>query len=70
MNNIITSKDLRENLAKYSDKVNKGESFIVFKRSRPIFKISPVIDEVWEEVIDFTKIVKGGIKIDDLLARL
>ena len=40
------------------------------KNNKPIFKIFPIDNEKWEEVIDFTKIQKGGINIDDLLKRL
>lgn len=32
--------------------------------------IAPVEEERWEEVIDFTKIKKGGVDIDELLAYL
>ncbi len=68
---IVGVKELRENLEKYINRVDKGESFTVVRRSRPVFKISPAEEEnLWETVIDFTKIKKGGIDIKDLLARL
>jgi prevent-host-death family protein len=68
---IIGLKELRENVVEYAQQVARGKTFIVVKQSKPLFKISPVEeDENWEEVIDFTKIRKGGIKIDELLARL
>lgn len=70
MENIITLKNLRERMQEYAEKVQKGDSFIVFKRSKPLFKITPIKDELWEEVIDFTKIKKGGIDIKELLRRL
>jgi len=70
MKNIVGLKELRENMNKYAERVARGESFIVFKQSKPLFKITPAEDEDWEEVIDFTKIKKGGVKIDELLARL
>ncbi len=70
MKNIISVKNLREDLQEYAKKVKKGESFIVFKKSSPLFKISPVEEEYWEEVIDFTKIKKGGVDIGELLKRL
>ena len=43
-----------------------------FKKSKPVFKISFSVeaDKFWEQVIDFTKIKKGGIKLDQLLACL
>lgn len=70
MENIITLKNLRENMQEYVEKVQKGRTFVVFKRSQPLFKISPLSEGAWEEVIDFTKIQKGGVDIQDLLKRL
>ena len=70
MQNIITVKDLREKMPVYARLVQKGHAFIVFKRSHPLFRITPLADEQWEELVDFTKIKKGGVEIDELLARL
>lgn len=54
----------------YAEKVQKGRTFVVFKKSRPLFKISPLSEGAWEEVIDFTKIQRGGVNVDELLKRL
>ena len=70
MENIITLKNLRERMQEYAQKVQKGDSFIVFKKSKPLFKITPIDDGFWEEVIDFTKIKKQGVDIKELLQRL
>lgn len=71
MNSIIGLRDFREKTKKYIDEVNKGKSFLVFKRSTPVFKISPIQEkEVWETVVDFTKIDKEGVDIDDVIAAL
>lgn len=70
MENIISVKNLRQNMADYARQVEKGVSFIVFKRSKPLFRVSPVQDEIWEEALDFTKIKKGGVDIKDILSRL
>jgi len=70
MENIVTLKNLRENMQDYAQKVQNGRSFIVFKRSKPLFKISPIDLGSWEEVIDFTKIKKGGVDLKELLHRL
>ena len=72
MNNFVGFKKLREHADTYITAVRKGQSFIVVRRSKPIFKISPPDDtaELWEEVIDFTKIKKGGIALRNLLSRL
>ena len=69
MEKIIGLRELRENVEKYVDEVKKGKSLIVVKRSKPLFKMTPV-EEEWEEVIDFTKIRKGGVRIKEILARL
>ncbi len=68
---LVGLKELRENVDHYIARVKNGHSFLVIRRSQPVFKISPPeTDEMWEEVIDFTKIKKGGIPIADLLSRL
>jgi len=70
MNNSVNLKDLRVNLGAYADRIAKGESFVVMKRSKPLFRIEPVDEGQWETVIDFTKLRKGGIEIGELLSRL
>ena len=74
MSQIIGVKELRENLSTYTDQVQAGKSFTVVRRSRPLFRMVPVVDEdddgQWERVIDFTKIRKGGVPIDEVLSRL
>ncbi len=69
MDQFVNLKELRENVAKYATRVAKGDSFVVMKRSKPLFKISPV-DDGWETVIDFTQYRKGGIAAEDLLTKL
>ncbi len=71
MEHLIGLKQLRESVETYAQRVKRGERFIVLKQSKPLFKITPIdYQEEWEEVIDFTKIKKGGVHIDDLLKRL
>ena len=71
MKKIIGLRELRENTAEYIKSIQKGNSFIVMRKSEPLFKITPIDDtNDWEEVIDFTKIKKGGIEINDLLSRI
>jgi len=70
MENIINLKHFRENIQEYAQKIKNGQTFIIFKKSKPLFKISSVEENDWEEVIDFTKIKKGGINLKELLQRL
>ncbi|MFA4942996.1 MAG: hypothetical protein WC564_05165 [Patescibacteria group bacterium] len=71
MENLIALKDLRLNMDKYATAVKAGQSFIVLKQSKPLFKLTPINeDNDWEEVINFTKIKKGGVNINELLAAL
>lgn len=69
---IIGLKELREKTEDYIKAVEKrGDSFVVVRRSKPVFKIAPVAEEEkWETVVDFTKVKKGGIKLQNLLSRL
>jgi len=69
---IVGLKELRENIDSYISAVERGRSFVVVRKSKPVFKISSPedSDELWEKIIDFTKIKKGGIGINQLLVRL
>ncbi len=71
MEKLVGLKELRQNMASYAQKVQKGQSFVVLKQSKPLFRIVPVDmwgDEgEWETLIDFTEIRKGGIPAEELL---
>jgi antitoxin (DNA-binding transcriptional repressor) of toxin-antitoxin stability system len=69
---IVGLKELRKNIDTYINAVAKGRSFIVVRKSRPVFKISAADEDdgLWESVVDFTKIRKGGVPISDILSRL
>ncbi|MDP2638882.1 MAG: type II toxin-antitoxin system prevent-host-death family antitoxin [Candidatus Azambacteria bacterium] len=71
-NTIVGLKELRENMGKYISLVKRGRSFVVVKRSRPLFRISSIDEDdgLWETVIDFTKLRKKGISAEELLSRL
>ena len=72
MKNLVGLKELREHTDLYISEIQKGKSFLVARRSKPVFKLSPPDEEteLWERVVDFTKIMKGGIGLKDLLSRL
>ena len=72
---IIGFKEFRENSEKYINAVALGKSFTIVRRSKPILTISAPVDEwgdegAWETVIDFTKIKKGGVPAEEVLASL
>ena len=69
---LVGLKKLRQNIDTYINAVEKGQSFIVVRKSKPVFKISSLdeADELWEPLVDFTKIKKGGIALKVLLSRL
>ncbi len=74
MNKIIGLKELRENTEEFIAQVKKGQSFVVVRKSKPVFKLSPIDpwgDEgLWEQVVDFTKINKRGVLISDVIVSL
>lgn len=72
MENIIGLKELRERADVYIRQAARGKSFLVMRRSRPIFRITPPAEapELWETVADFTKVKKGGVALRELLKRL
>lgn len=65
-------KELRENMETYITRVSKGESITVFRRSTPLFKLTPVdADEAgWETIVDFTKETGHGVPVEQLLASM
>lgn len=73
-NSIVGLKDLRENMEEYIKAVDAGKSFTVVRRSRPIFRLTPVDewgdDGVWEKVIDFTEIHPEGVPIGEVVKGL
>ena len=56
----------------YIKRVNNGESITVFRRSTPLFRITPIDaeEEGWETVIDFTKETGQGVPVEELLASM
>lgn len=73
-NTIIGLKELRENMDNYISQVGEGKSFVVVKKSKPVFKLTPLDmwgDEgMWERVADFTKIKKSGVPLADVLSKI
>lgn len=41
MDTIIAMRDIRSSLSAIADRAEKGESFIVIRNSRPVFRIEP-----------------------------
>ncbi|MDP3764632.1 MAG: type II toxin-antitoxin system Phd/YefM family antitoxin [bacterium] len=70
-NTIVGLKELRENLDIYISQIDKGKSFTVVRKSKPVFKIvPPEAEEQWETIVDFTKINKNGLAAREILAEL
>jgi len=40
-NAIIGLKDLRENMDSYISQINKGRTFVVVRKSKPVFRLAP-----------------------------
>jgi hypothetical protein len=66
MEKLIGLKEFRENVDAVIKKVNHGQSFIILKKSKPIFKVSKIVPAIdlsseddWETIADFTE---GGKK--------
>lgn len=71
-NNIVGLKELRENIDLFINRVDKGESFTVVRRSQPVFRLSPINSDGlgWESVADFTEINERGVAARDILRSL
>lgn len=61
---LISLKDFRLNTEAVTAEVAKGQSFLVLKRSKPIFQINPVERE-W--TMDFREINPHGVAIDEVM---
>ena len=70
----ISIKELRTRLAEVADRVQNGEVFTVFRRSKPSFVLmqpNATDDCEWETVVDFTdEGAKDGETIEDVLQAL
>ncbi len=60
-------RELRENSDKVIAEVAKGKSFLVKRKSKALFRIVPVEQEVWETAIDFTRIDDKGVLVGNVL---
>lgn len=45
---LVGLKELRTNMEKYIEAVDQGVSFTVLRRSKPVFRIYPAVDEFGE----------------------
>ena len=69
---IIGLKQLRENADNYIAEIKRGKSFMVVRRSKPVFLLVPPDEHEsqWETVIDFTEFYREGIPAHLLLKKL
>jgi prevent-host-death family protein len=49
MATIIGLKELRENAEAVAERVKRGETFVVVKRSKPIFRLLPVTEAAFKD---------------------
>lgn len=72
MPNIIGLKQLRENAENYIAEVRRGKSFMVMRKSKPVFLLVPPEEHEsqWETIVDFTEFYRNGIPARELLKKL
>jgi antitoxin (DNA-binding transcriptional repressor) of toxin-antitoxin stability system len=66
---VIGLKEFRLDTEKYIEEINKGNNFLVVKRSKPVFRLEPVKQE-WETIGSFVDTKSSGVKAEKLLAAL
>lgn len=67
---IVGVKDLRTNLDKYIKGAQRGASFLVVRRSRPVFRIEPADSDegTWETIFDAKRDNGGkGLRTGEVL---
>lgn len=68
--NVVGLRELRVCMDEYVDRISKGESFLVLRKSKPVFKIEPVDewgDEGHWENFDFRDKNGKGMRMDKFL---
>jgi len=65
--NIIIFKFLRKNIQDMLKKLKRGFRLLRVKKTKLLSKIFSIKKDIWKEIIDFTKIKKGGVSIKELL---
>ena len=71
MEKIIGLKELRERVSYFASAVQRGNSFVVVRKSKPLFKMTPLEESGdWETVADFTEINKNGVSAKEILKAL
>ena len=63
----IGFRELRENSDAIIEAVANGDSFVVKRKSKAVFKLVPIEEEVWNTLIDFTEIDPDGVPAQDVL---
>jgi antitoxin (DNA-binding transcriptional repressor) of toxin-antitoxin stability system len=63
----IGFRELRENSDAIVNAVASGDSFLVKRKSKAVFRIVPVEEEAWNVAIDFTEIHPNGVPIQDVI---
>lgn len=71
----ISIKELRQRLSEVADRVERGESFRVIRRSKPSFIVisidAQVPEEGWDTVVDFTDGGKAnGVPLEKVLKEM
>ena len=57
MENIVGLKEFRMNVEKYARAARAGTPVIVVRRSKPMFRVSSIDEEMgWEKAADFMRI--------------
>ena len=67
---IVGLKELRNNMEEYITRVGNGESIIVFRRTTPLFQLTPLSsghEAGWETIIDFQAEFGEGMPIEELM---
>lgn len=74
MEKIIGLKEFRQKVNHLAKEVGKGQSFIIVRRSKPLFRIVPLQEQnendQWVTLIDFTKINPRGVAIEQIIKAL
>jgi antitoxin (DNA-binding transcriptional repressor) of toxin-antitoxin stability system len=71
--NVVGLRELRESMDSYVNRVSNGESFLVLRKSRPVFKMEPVDewgDEGSWDMLDLRDKNGNGMNIHEFAAMI
>lgn len=60
----IGVRELRQNASRYLSRVAAGELIEITERGRPVARLVPITDDLWQDLINAGEVVPGSRQVD------